>query len=489
MKRNIARTMLVVISIATFCMTLVPAAQAQMFSVRKFRPNQNYARGSTPLDAQTPHLPVPVSPDIIWVQCPPDVAAAGASCGYLPVPLHHAHRDGESVNIYFEQYPHTNSGPAESAIFVNPGGPGVTTTGLRYIYIPLFAPNMDKHDMVLFDDRGRGQSGAIDCPSLQHGKGPSFDQEVADCAVQLADDDDVYGTGNVGLDTEALRVVLGYDKLDYYGASYGSNDVAAYATRFASHLRSVILDSPVMTPLPAFLPDQGGLRSVDLLCQRSPTCSADHHNPSREFRELVRSLRANPVSGTAYDANGNPVFVTMDEPTLFYIMLQNGEIIGTFTQETEVLAAAAALEQGDSLPLLGSVREASSRRQVTRAIRHSPRMVTSSRPSQAMCLFRTTGLPHLRSESNNGPLRWLTSPTPSFRLTRMECLPMMPRWIRKSRGTLRSSRCLTPSSTFFHQTPNSPKSPRSPWEVTWKSSPMKNRRAKQLPCIRIARSS
>lgn len=107
-----------------------------------------------------------------------------------------------------------------------------------------------------------------------------------------------------------------------------------------------------MTPLLAFIPPQGTLRSVNLLCGRSPNCSLDHPHPDAEFKKLVRTLQKHPVEGFAYDANGNLVSVTMDEPALYYIMLQNAEMLGTFTQETEIVAAAAALEHGDSLPLL-----------------------------------------------------------------------------------------------------------------------------------------
>jgi hypothetical protein len=114
---------------------------------------------------------------VIAVTCPPDAAAAGAgTCGYLPVPLHRSHPDGETINIYFEIYPHSNPGPAKSAIVANAGGPALTTTGLRLLWLGLFSSNLDVHDLLLNDDRGRGMSGLLDCEELQHGTGSSIDK-------------------------------------------------------------------------------------------------------------------------------------------------------------------------------------------------------------------------------------------------------------------------------------------------------------------------
>ena len=292
--------------------------------------------------------------NIIEVACPPDAVAAGASlCGYLPVPLHRDHPDGETINIYFEIYAHSNPGPAESAIVANAGGPALTTTGLRLLWLSVFGTNLDRHDLLLIDDRGRGGSGLIDCEELQHGTGASFDQEVADCAAQLGDDASSYGTGDVALDVDAVRAALGYQKLDYYGGSYGGADVSAYATRFGEHLRSVILDSP--SGAPSFVPfvqrysTAAVPREVRLDCLRSLTCVVDHPNPDAELDWLIRRIRNKPVQGVAYDANANSVDVDFDEGVLAQIATSpNFGYLNT----GELLAAADSLRRGDDLPLL-----------------------------------------------------------------------------------------------------------------------------------------
>jgi pimeloyl-ACP methyl ester carboxylesterase len=303
------------------------------------------------------------SPDVTWVQCPPEAQALGATCGQLPVPLDRQHPEREKTNAYFELYLHTNPGPAVSAIFANPGGPGLTTTGLRgLIWLPLYGVTLDVHDFVLFDDRGRGSSAAINCSDLQHGTA-LFNKAVAECAAQLDAGASAYGTGAIADDAEALRAALGYDKIDYLGVSYGGEDATAYATRYGSHLRSILLDAPAGSPyLPAFAADRGSTssipRAIQLGCQRSPTCRVDHPDPDSELTALIQSIHNDPLIGTGNNAFGVPTPVKMDEGSLAALLTAGtGPPFGPpgsggFVDDNEVLAAAQAYANGDSVPLL-----------------------------------------------------------------------------------------------------------------------------------------
>jgi pimeloyl-ACP methyl ester carboxylesterase len=247
---------------------------------------------------------------------------------------------------------HTNPGPAESALLGNAGGPGGGTTGLRTVALFYFAQNLDVHDLLLIDDRGRGLSATIDCEELQHATA-RFGRSEADCAAQLGAADSWYGTGDIAMDTDAIRAALGYDKVDYWGGSYGGEDVTAYATRFGYHLRSIVLDSPGGTPLlRAFARDRDSARAtprvVRLDCLRSPTCSADHPHPEEELEQLIQAIRTKPVRGHAYDASGNLVEVRFDESALLNIA---PNVTGNYVNVGELLAAGNALSHGDPAPL------------------------------------------------------------------------------------------------------------------------------------------
>ena len=298
-------------------------------------------------------LPASATANVIPSTCPPDAEALGALCANVKVPLDRNHPKQGTIPIYFELYMHTGAF-LESAILMNFGGPGGTTTGNRGIAFFLFGQNLDVHDLLLIDDRGRGLSGTIDCEELQHGTAP-WDQATADCAVQLANAASRYGTGDIAQDTEAVRAALGYDKIDYYGLSYGGADLTAYATRFGNHLRSIVLDAPVGTPfLPRFAVDRyrthAEPRMVRLDCLRSPTCYADHRFPDVELDGLIWTVRLHPVEGDAYDANGNLKHVRIDEEQLLGNVIDNPT--GNFASTGELLAAATSLWQGDPKPLL-----------------------------------------------------------------------------------------------------------------------------------------
>ncbi|TAM52309.1 MAG: alpha/beta fold hydrolase, partial [Acidobacteria bacterium] len=289
--------------------------------------------------------------------CPDGALAYGLPvvCGYVPVPLDWSHpgKLGQ-IKIYFELYRHTGDGPAESAILNNYGGPGGATAANRWIAFYFFGGNLDTHDLLLIDDRGRGLSGAIDCPELQHGTAP-WAQAEAGCAAQLGQTASRYGTGEIAQDTDAVRAALGYDQVDYFAWSYGGADIEAYATRFGDHLRSVVADSPYGSPgLDQFKSNHarivGERRMVRVDCMRSPTCSADHRFPDAELDLLAWRIRNHPVEGDANDANGNSVHVLIDEETLLNSLVANP--IGNFTNTGELLAAGAALWRGDPAPLL-----------------------------------------------------------------------------------------------------------------------------------------
>ena len=301
-------------------------------------------------------LPASATANVLQSTCPPEADALGAVCGYVPVPLDRNHPNQGTIKIYFELYTHSGSGLAESAILYNNGGPGLTTTGLRNKALYLVGQNLDVHDLLLIDDRGRGYSAAIDCAELQHATVP-WDPAMADCAAQLGKAASRYGTGDVAQDTEAVRAALGYDKVDYFGISYGGADAAAYATRFGDHLRSLVLDAPFGTPgvdESRFVWEQyrthAEPRRVRLDCLRSANCSPDHPFPDSELDALIWTVRLWPVEGDAYDANGNYLHVRIDEDQLLNNVIDSAT--GNFANTGELLAAAASLWAGDRQPLL-----------------------------------------------------------------------------------------------------------------------------------------
>jgi pimeloyl-ACP methyl ester carboxylesterase len=358
---------MVLIAVMAFCCGTVANAQTRRGVVADFPRNKfhfpSVPTGSTaaqslaatgrlaaPLAATTGALPA----NVTTIPCP----EGNSVCGYVQVPLDRKHPHGTKISIYFEQYFHSNPGPAVSAIMVNLGGPGIiTTNGRDYFQFVLFAANMDVHDLVLVDDRGRGQSGAIDCEELQHG-GTDFATAEADCAAQLGAAASRYGSGDVAEDMNDVRAALGYNLIDYLGASWGGADAIAFATRHPEHVRSLVLDSPAGPPtvIPFSARQAFVTHSIPLvltkLCARSLLCAPDHPNPSAELSALIQAVRAHPVEGNAHDAAGNLVHVKVDERALLDFVFYQSALNGNYTTQNEVLAAYVSLKQGDAAPLL-----------------------------------------------------------------------------------------------------------------------------------------
>jgi len=158
-----------------------------------------------------------------------------------------------------------------------------------------------------------------------------------------------------------VRAALGYDKVDYFGQSAGGQDVAAYATRFASHLRSIVLDAPYGPPgldVLAFSRDRvrSEFRMARLACSYSPTCRAEHPSPDADLDWLIGYIQRHPIEGNSYDGNGNAVHGRIDETHLLAFIIDHPT--GYFAATGELAAAAVSLRQGDSAPLLRLEAEA-----------------------------------------------------------------------------------------------------------------------------------
>jgi pimeloyl-ACP methyl ester carboxylesterase len=287
------------------------------------------------------------------VECPRD-AFDGAICGRVDVPVDRSSVGTGTISIAFELYEHTEPGPAESAMLVNFGGPGPGTTPSRGGAFFLLGRNLDTHDLLLIDDRGRGYSDPIDCPKLQATIG-TVAEAVGECGAILGSAAGRYGTGDIAMDTEDVRAALGYDLIDYYGVSYGGADVSAYATRYPEHVRSLILDAPWGDTQIRRLLVQASLfarSSVDLietLCRRSPSCRPERSDPVADFDGLIERIRQRPVRGFGVDAYGERIPVTIDPRFVLEYLFYP---YGPFASNGEIAAAAVALEAGDRRPLL-----------------------------------------------------------------------------------------------------------------------------------------
>ncbi len=135
-----------------------------------------------------------------------------------------------------------------------------------------------------------------------------------------------------------MRETLGYDTIDYYGASAASIDMQAYAHRFPGHLHALVIDSGyLMTVTPPRYADylftetpRALIDHAALACRRDATCHRRDPNPARTLRDVIRRVQRHQIKG-------------VDEAALIGV-LQGGDFQATYLRS--IVAAADDARDG-----------------------------------------------------------------------------------------------------------------------------------------------
>ena len=166
-----------------------------------------------------------------------------ARCGTLHVPLDRTHPGRGTIGIRVELHPRRNRTlPLLGTIVAVQGGPGYATRQYRDSYLSLFHPLLGRYRLLMVDNRGTGDSGAIDCSALQSYRG-NYVENAGACGRQLGATAVDYGTADAADDLADVVTALRIPKIDLYGDSYGTFFGQVFAVRHAGLLRSLVLDS------------------------------------------------------------------------------------------------------------------------------------------------------------------------------------------------------------------------------------------------------
>jgi pimeloyl-ACP methyl ester carboxylesterase len=287
---------------------------------------------------------------------PPSAACApsqpGFACATLTVPLDHAGRVPGTIGI---RYAVQRRVPATRPVLVAlSGGPGQASVNAAESFRLSLGPALKRYRLAVLDQRGTGQSGALDCPVIQHedGLAPVVPEELADCASRIGDRRALYSTVDSVNDLEALRRALGVERIALMGVSYGTFVAQQYARLYPEHTDKLILDSVVGADgVDAFLLDTY-LRMPRVLreqCARR-ACAGITKDPVADVAELVGRLEKGAISGPGYDFRGRRHTVryeTADD--LANVLI--GADLNPYVQAALPAAIRAALE-GDPAMLL-----------------------------------------------------------------------------------------------------------------------------------------
>lgn len=280
-----------------------------------------------------------------WSECGDDSDAD--RCTWVTVPVDYSDPSGDTLRLRV-RFREPGSGQDGPALFINPGGPGASGVG----YVEPFATQAterltDTYGIVGFDPRGVGQSTPIECLSdeafgdyVASDPDPDSPAEIQEFVAQIdklgdacdANTGDLLGhvsTIEVARDLDVLRALFGEEKLDYYGASYGTRIGAVYAELFPENVGKLVLDGavdPSLTGVELALGQAQGfekaLTSYVANCTESVVCPLDRGLqtidslidgldaeplPTKGDRELTEALGFYGVAVTMYNRDFWPI--------------------------------------------------------------------------------------------------------------------------------------------------------------------------------------
>lgn len=192
-----------------------------------------------------------------WTSC------EGSLCTWVRVPLDYAKPEGKTIRLRVKLRP-AESGKPSGRVFINPGGPGGSGVDFVEPFVELTSDQvLEQRDIIGFDPRGVGDSNPLTCLSDK-----AFDKLIAlDPDPTTIEEVDELGSGyrklgracvkksgaiashvsteEAARDLDILRALMGEKRLDYYGASYGTQLGATYADLFPDRAGAMVLDGAV----------------------------------------------------------------------------------------------------------------------------------------------------------------------------------------------------------------------------------------------------
>lgn len=207
-----------------------------------------------------------------WKRCAAPVKAWGSAakapgsrwkCATMKAPLDYAEPAGESLGIALIRSEASERSRRIGSLLFNFGGPGGSGVATLPASAGMFSTLRTRYDLVGFDPRGVAESSGVVCRDDQQTEKALRIDTTPDTAAEektYLEDAAAFGadcarrsgrvlphvrTTSAARDMDLMRQVLGDDKLNYFGFSYGTELGGVYAHLFPARVGRLTLDAVV----------------------------------------------------------------------------------------------------------------------------------------------------------------------------------------------------------------------------------------------------
>ncbi|WP_433269967.1 alpha/beta fold hydrolase [Actinosynnema sp. CS-041913] len=192
------------------------------------------------------------SQQLSWTPCQNTL-----ECADVILPLDYTRPTADRISLRISRLKASDPARRRGILVLNPGGPGGSGLAMPRFLAPSAPAAV--YDLIGFDPRGVGGSTQLNCrtsPEIAKVDSRPTDADFPKWAAEARAAEDAcqrmggairpyINTANTARDLDVVRAVLGEEKLNYLGYSYGTYLGAVYGSLFPQRLDRSVLDSAV----------------------------------------------------------------------------------------------------------------------------------------------------------------------------------------------------------------------------------------------------
>ena len=226
-------------------------------------------------------------------------------CGKLTVFENRETRTGRTIDLNVVVLPALDQKRKTEPLFSLGGGPGEAATDSANFYAGPGNEYRRRHDVVLVDQRGTGQSNRLSIPqekTPQHYLGEMYPIDYVRKMRQALEQRanlTKYTTSIAMDDLDDVRAWLGYDRINLFGLSYGTRAALVYMRQHPDHVRSAILMGVATTNLKMPLRhSESAARAMELLlgeCEHDAACHGAFPQIREDWKNVLVQLETQPA--------------------------------------------------------------------------------------------------------------------------------------------------------------------------------------------------